>query len=100
MKHVVAKLCQLSLANWKCASVREQYNRCIPGRKGREPATKRGNVFNTFNMQNRYLIPFSSIITLIDPIRSVALAAILARHASNRKRDDKAKTVYHTEGKV
>ncbi len=45
------------------------YNRCVPRRKEREnQLDEKGNVFNTFyNMHDRYLFPFSSIITLIDP---------------------------------
>ncbi len=35
--------------------------------KGESQLDEKGNVFNTFNMQDRYLFPFSSIITLIDP---------------------------------
>ncbi len=41
------------------------------GEKGESQLDEKGNVFNTFNqlfhMQDRYLFPFSSIITLIDP---------------------------------
>ncbi len=36
------------------------------GEKGESQLDEKGNVFNTFNMQDRYLFPFSSIITLID----------------------------------
>ncbi len=36
------------------------------GESGESELDKKGNVFNTFNMQDRYLFPFSSIITLID----------------------------------
>ncbi len=38
------------------------------GEKGENQPDEKGNVFNTFNMHDRYLFPFSSIITLIDPI--------------------------------
>ncbi len=37
------------------------------GEKGESQLDEKGNVFNIFNMQDRYLFPFSSIITLIDP---------------------------------
>ncbi len=37
------------------------------GEKGESQLDKKGNVFNTFNTQDRYLFPFSSNITLINP---------------------------------
>ncbi len=37
------------------------------GEKGESQLDEMGNVFNTFNMQDKYLFPFSSIITFIDP---------------------------------
>ncbi len=37
------------------------------GEKGESYVDEKGNVFNTFNILDRYLFPFSSIITLIDP---------------------------------
>ncbi len=37
------------------------------GEKGESQLDEKGNVFNPFNMQDRYLFPFSSIIYLIDP---------------------------------
>ncbi len=37
------------------------------GEKEESQLDDKGNVFNTFHMQDKYLFPFSSIITLIDP---------------------------------
>ncbi len=37
------------------------------GEKGENQLDEKGNVFNTFKMHDRYLFPFLSIITLIDP---------------------------------
>ncbi len=67
-----------------------RYNRYIPGRKGREPAGWKGNVFNTFNQLLTCRIdiysPFRPLSLSSIPIRSVALAATLALHTSNSKR--------------
>ncbi len=52
---------------WKCASIRKGTIAAFRGEKGESQLDKKGNVFNTFNMQDRYLFPFLSIITLIDP---------------------------------
>ncbi len=52
------------------------------GEKGESQLDKKGNVVNIFNMQDRYLFPFHPLSLTWIPIRSVALAAILALELS------------------
>ncbi len=55
--------------SWKIGSMLPSESSTIAafqGEKGENQLDK-GNVFNAFNMQDRYLFPFLSIITLINP---------------------------------
>ncbi len=54
------------------------------GEKGESQLDEKGNVFNTFNMHDNIYSPFRPLSHSWIPIRSVALAATLTLHASNR----------------
>ncbi len=73
----------LRMSEFKTCIVRVRYSRCVPSKKGRASWTKRGNVFNTYNMHDNIYSPFHPLSLSWIPIRSVALGAILALHASN-----------------